>query len=845
MRGTRASIIALVVIAAIITATQSPLRAQQSLTPPQPVVAVHRSELTQAFETMPAKSPTPSGSGTTGTEWWVAAWHYFTMPGALEEALRSDGTPFAEVSDADIAAGALLNPDGSPRYPIVISLAAEAIADNEIAPLRAYVAAGGMLFIGSSSFTRNPDGTTRGDFALANEMGLHMVNSSLQNWYLNLHFTKVADHRLASDIPVGTLSWRMPLSSEEIPLGASPNHGIHGSHNAFLVSASAGATVIANGDSGPLLATTPFGKGTFIYHGAMQPLIGHTVYDPSLYAYLIYRHAIDWAFESFGLPIVRLSPWRYDYNAAFIVRHDLENDATAIRDIEASASYENAAGAKGDYYFCTGTLRQEMQDKNAVVNSIERAVSNYGATIGSHNGGLKNPTNSSLALSAFDYWHWGPDEALDVTPAGYASGLDYAQSSILRSFQDIEGWLAGLDNGRAGCGAAGNCPRIWVAPYMNATREASYGILEGLGAVSAGEQKVGPFPSWTLSTKTTGKRYNNISIPASDWYIGSEVPGAIEWGHTTESMQAAVDFYYTLGAPINLYGHMMSDDTTLMGQYIHYCLAKPRMWATNAVELSDWWRARTGAVVTPAYSTADTVATAQAAIAGAVDSGTTIDVAMPTGIAQSVGNIQVFTNGAPADPADYRTVGNTIKIRVGTSTSSAAVQYTINAANNPLPTTASLSPSSATAGGAGFTLTVTGSNFINGSTVQWNGASRTTTYVSSTQLTAAILAADIVSAGTATVTVFNPAPGGGTSNAQTFTISAPGSSVLFSDDFTRSGGGTLSPWVASMGTWTVTGGVMKGTGSANQYSYASYSPAVQWTDYTLQGSIQIPAGSFG
>jgi hypothetical protein len=45
---------------------------------------------------------------------------------------------------------------------------------------------------------------------------------------------------------------------------------------------------------------------------------------------------------------------------------------------------------------------------------------------------------------------------------------------------------------------------------------------------------------------------------------------------------------------------------------------------------------------------------------------------------------------------------------------------------------------------------------------------RTTTFVSSTQLTAAIPAANIASAGTAQVKVFNPTPGGGASNAQTF-----------------------------------------------------------------------------
>ena len=72
------------------------------------------------------------------------------------------------------------------------------------------------------------------------------------------------------------------------------------------------------------------------------------------------------------------------------------------------------------------------------------------------------------------------------------------------------------------------------------------------------------------------------------------------------------------------------------------------------------------------------------------------------------------------------------------------------------PTLTSLSPSSAAAGGPAFTLTVNGSNFVSGSVVRWNGADRTTTFVSATQLTAAIPAADIAAAGSASVTVQNP-----------------------------------------------------------------------------------------
>ena len=96
------------------------------------------------------------------------------------------------------------------------------------------------------------------------------------------------------------------------------------------------------------------------------------------------------------------------------------------------------------------------------------------------------------------------------------------------------------------------------------------------------------------------------------------------------------------------------------------------------------------------------------------------------------------------------------------------------------------------------------------------------------------------------MTVFNPAPGGGISNAQTFTIHM-NNDELFSDDFTRPPDSTdpLLPWVASMGTWTVTDGVLQGTGARNQYSYAYVSETPQWTDYTVQGSIQMPAGSFG
>lgn len=91
---------------------------------------------------------------------------------------------------------------------------------------------------------------------------------------------------------------------------------------------------------------------------------------------------------------------------------------------------------------------------------------------------------------------------------------------------------------------------------------------------------------------------------------------------------------------------------------------------------------------------------------------------------------------------------------------------------NPAPLMASISPSSATAGGASFNLTVSGSNFVNTSVVRWNTTNLTTSYVSATQLTASVPASLIASAGTADITVFTGTPGGGTSTGQTFTINA-------------------------------------------------------------------------
>jgi hypothetical protein len=108
-----------------------------------------------------------------------------------------------------------------------------------------------------------------------------------------------------------------------------------------------------------------------------------------------------------------------------------------------------------------------------------------------------------------------------------------------------------------------------------------------------------------------------------------------------------------------------------------------------------------------------------------------------------------------------------ITVLSGGQTSNAAT-LTITG-STAAPAITSLSPSSATAGGAAFTLTVNGTNFASGAQVKWNGSARTTTFASATKVTAAIAAADIATAGTAAVTV---TVGSGTSNPVSFPIAA-------------------------------------------------------------------------
>jgi hypothetical protein len=98
------------------------------------------------------------------------------------------------------------------------------------------------------------------------------------------------------------------------------------------------------------------------------------------------------------------------------------------------------------------------------------------------------------------------------------------------------------------------------------------------------------------------------------------------------------------------------------------------------------------------------------------------------------------------------------------------VIFTITQIQSQTPTITSMSPTTALAGGSGFTLNVFGTNFQSLSQITVNGDNRSTQIVNGTQLQTTITAADLIQAGVLNIGVLNPAPGGGSTGTLALSI---------------------------------------------------------------------------
>lgn len=164
--------------------------------------------------------------------------------------------------------------------------------------------------------------------------------------------------------------------------------------------------------------------------------------------------------------------------------------------------------------------------------------------------------------------------------------------------------------------------------------------------------------------------------------------------------------------------------------------------------------------------------------------------------ASSVGVVYVSpTQLIAAVPASLIVNSGTGSVAVATQTgTSAPATFTINPAP---PAISGLNPGVATAGRAVFTMTITGSYFTSASTAKWGSTALTTTFVSQSQLTAAVPAKLIAAAGSSTITVTTTA---GASGPATFTV-YPAPRIVTAPLPSGTAGSSYS------GTITVAGGV--------------------------------------
>jgi len=205
--------------------------------------------------------------------------------------------------------------------------------------------------------------------------------------------------------------------------------------------------------------------------------------------------------------------------------------------------------------------------------------------------------------------------------------------------------------------------------------------------------------------------------------------------------------------------------------------------------------------------------------------------------------------GTPAAGAakTYSSVQVTVKDSLGGTATFKASALVIH----PGPVITSLSPSTAAAGSGDFTLTVNGTGFSSGATVQWNGTPLTTTFVSAAELTAAVPAALLSSAGSIAIKVVQ---GIIVTAGAPFTVNSPGQPCTFiltpsSASFGAAGGSAGISVTASRSdcTWTATSSASFITFSNNNLTGSgtlNYNVSANTAGTSRTGTISIGAQSF-
>lgn len=151
----------------------------------------------------------------------------------------------------------------------------------------------------------------------------------------------------------------------------------------------------------------------------------------------------------------------------------------------------------------------------------------------------------------------------------------------------------------------------------------------------------------------------------------------------------------------------------------------------------------------------------------------TVDISSTGTLATGAGTTAAFASGVLTGHQITFSGAGTATVTATESGGSATGTSNTFTVLNPAPALTGISPAIKTTGETGFTLTVSGHDFVPSSEVLFDALSLVTTFVDTTTVTAAVPASAIDTAGTFAVTVATPGPAGGTSSAQDFVVAPP------------------------------------------------------------------------
>ena len=255
--------------------------------------------------------------------------------------------------------------------------------------------------------------------------------------------------------------------------------------------------------------------------------------------------------------------------------------------------------------------------------------------------------------------HLGPD--VETTAA--------AAANLSTSLDKLQTWT-------------GSRPNVWVAPAYRSILDTSFEVVAAQGIKTAGEQNFGPFPHFTLSMTKPGTHYDLLQIPTSEW-LPSSATSADDRARMElipeEQMPDVVDFFYSFGGLINLYGHPYYGNDTKLESLLSRAQSKGDVWFTDAASIYNWWKQRDQVVMTPQITGPgpDGRFNATLNLSGAADPNTTVDIASPSGDPALFRDVRVTVDGKASN--SWRLTASGLKVRVGTA-------HTVEVSWLPLPT---------------------------------------------------------------------------------------------------------------------------------------------------------------